>query len=64
MFFSWIYIESLLVLNLVVSFCVGGILSLINICEDVFVRKKMIEYFIFLFYVCGGGEGKIYVILY
>lgn len=61
---SWIHTESSLVLNLDVSFCVGGTPSLTNTSEDVLVRKKMIEHSIFLLYVCGGGEGKTHAILH
>lgn len=61
---SLVHTESSLVLNLDVSFCVGGTPSLTNTSEHVLVRKKSDGEFYFST-LCwgGGGEGKTHALL-
>lgn len=63
MLFSLVHTESSLVLNLDISFSVGGTPSLTNTSEDVLVRKKMMNS---IFLLWGGrvGEGKTHALLY
>lgn len=63
MLFSSVHTESSLVLNLDISFSVGGTPSLTNTSEDVLVRKKKVmENSIFL--LRGGVEREKHMLFY
>lgn len=68
MLFSMMHTGSSLVLNLHISFSIGGIPSLTNTSEDVLVRKKMMENSIVPLSVSDGGrwggKGKTQAFLY